>query len=110
MASPPALAKPLSWPPSLIKQLRGKRTQAQFGRLLRVPKNTVWRWEAGQISPNTEHAEQLSIFAEKERFLADWNPVGSIIILGDIEEGSRQISEEIQEAIERSIQEFEAEA
>lgn len=110
MASPPTLTKQHSWAASLIKQLRGKRTQAEFGSLLGVPKNTIWRWEAGQISPNSEHAEQLSLLAEKERFLADWDPVGSIIILGDIEEGSRQISEEIQEAIERSIQEFEAEA
>ena len=110
MASPPVLPKQQSWPASLIKQLRGKRTQAEFGRLLGVPKNTIWRWEAGQIRPNSEHAEQLSTLAEKEQFLADWDPVGSIIILGDIEEGSREISKDFQEAIERSIREFEAEA
>ena len=110
MASPPALAKQHSWPALLIKQLRAKRTQAEFGRLLGVPKNTVWRWEAGQVRPDREHGEQLSLLAEKTQFLADWDPVESIIILGDIEEGSREISEEIQEAIERSIQEFQAEA
>lgn len=110
MASPPTLAKEHSWPASLIKQLRGKRTQADFGRLLGVPKNTVLRWEAGQVKPNSTNAEHLSTLAEKEQFLADWNLVGSIIILGDIEEGSREISEQMQEAIERSIQEFEAEA
>ena len=109
MASPPALAKQDSWPASLIKQLRGKRTQAEFGHLLGVPKNTVWRWEAGLAAPDNKHAEQLSALAENEQFLADWDPVGSIIILGDIEEGSREISEEFQEAIERSIQEFQAE-
>ena len=109
MASPPALAKQDSWPASLIKQLRGKRTQAEFGRLLGVPKNTVWRWEAGQVRPNSKHEKHISILAKKEQFLADWDPVGSIIILGDIEEGSREISEEFQEAIERSAQEFLAE-
>ena len=110
MASPPALPKQQSWPASLIKQLRGKRTQTEFGRLLGVPKNTVWRWEAGQTVPDTKNADHLSALAEKEQFLADWDPVGSIIIMGDIEEGSREISKDFQEAIERSIREFEAQA
>lgn len=109
MASPPTLTKQDFWPALLIKQLRGKRTQAEFGRLLGVPKNTVWRWEAGQARPDSKHAEHLSTLSEKEQFLADWDPVGSIIILGDIEEGSREISKEFQEAIERSAQEFLAE-
>ena len=29
------------WTPHLIKRLRGKRTQAEFGALLGAPKNTV---------------------------------------------------------------------
>ena len=101
MASPPALAKPLSWPPSLIKQLRGKRTQTEFGRLLGVPKNTVWRWEAGQVVPNQEHQERLSKLADQEHFESEWTLVGSMIILGDIEEASKEISREIQEGLER---------
>ena len=67
MASPPVLAKQQSWPASLIKQLRGKRTQAEFGRLLGVPKNTVWRWEAGHKwfrIWSTKHADHLSELAE----------------------------------------------
>jgi hypothetical protein len=30
----------------LVKQLRGKRTLADFGALIGAQKNTVWRWEA----------------------------------------------------------------
>ena len=102
MASPPALAKQHSWPASLIKQLRGKRTQAEFGRLLGFPKNTVWRWEAGQAVPKQEHQERLSKLADQEAFDSQWTLAGSIIILGDIEEASKEISRDIQEGIERS--------
>jgi len=31
----------LHWTPHLIKRLRGKRTQAEFGTLPGAPKNTV---------------------------------------------------------------------
>jgi len=102
MASPPALAKQHSWPASLIKHLRAKRTQAEFGRLLGVPKNTVWRWEAGQVVPNQEHLECLSKLADEEAFDAEWTLAGSIIILGDIEEASKEISRDIQEGLDRS--------
>ena len=102
MASPPAIAKQHSWPASLVKELRGKRTQAEFGRLLGVPKNTVWRWEASQVAPNREHQECLSKIAEQEHFESEWTLVGSIIILGDIEEASKEISRDIQEGLERS--------
>ena len=102
MASPPALAKQDSWPASLIKQLRAKRTQAEFGRLLGVPKNTVWRWEAGQVVPNQEHQERLSKLADEEGFYSEWTVAGSMIILGDIEEASKEISRDIQEGLERS--------
>ncbi len=102
MTSPPVVAKQPSWPASLIKQLRGKRTQAEFGRLLGVPKNTVWRWEAAQVVPNPEHQERLSELADQEHFESEWTLAGSMIILGDIEEASKEISHEIQEGLERS--------
>lgn len=110
MASPPAIAKQHSWSASLIKQLRGKRTQAEFGQSLGVPKNTVWRWEAGQVIPNQGHQERLSELADEEGFDSEWTLVGSIIILGDIEEGSKEISQEIQEGLERSARLLLAEA
>ena len=102
MASPPALANQHSWPASLIKELRGKRTQADFGRLLEVPKNTVWRWESAKVVPNQEHQERLSQLADQEHFESEWTLAGSMIILGDIEEASKEISREIQEGLKRS--------
>ena len=79
------------WQPSLVKRLRGKRTQSEFGRVIGVPKNTVWRWEAGHAAPSPKHSELLSKLARKERFLVGWSPVGSVRILGDLEEATREI-------------------
>ena len=73
------------WTPHLIKRLRGKRTQAEFGVLLGAPKNTVWRWEAGQAHPDARYATRLSALAEREHFLTDWQLLGSMTLLGDLE-------------------------
>lgn len=80
------------WTPDRIKRLRGKRTQEEFGKLIRVPKNTVWRWEAGHVQPDAERARRLARLAQRERFVKDWKVVGSAVLLGDIEEGSRIIA------------------
>jgi len=96
------LKKQTEWSAALVKMLRGKRTQGQLGKLLGVPKNTVWRWEAGYARPDPRHTRRLERLAERERFLKDWNPVGSLIILGDLEEGSRQIGRWCEESLESS--------
>jgi transcriptional regulator with XRE-family HTH domain len=86
--------KEIVWGAALIRQLRAGRTQAEFGALLGVPKNTVWRWEAGQARPDPVNAEGLSRLAARERFLADWKVGGSLTLLkplGDLEEASRRI-------------------
>lgn len=98
--------KEIQWNPPLIRSLRGKRTQAEFGALVGVPKNTVWRWEARRARLDAEHARRLSRLAERERFLADWKLVGSLRIVGDIEEGSREISRRVQESLERSARQL----
>ena len=98
--------KEIEWTPALIRRLRGKRTQAEFGELLGAPKNTVWRWEAGYAAPDGEYARRLSKRAERERFLKDWKLVGSMELLGDIEEGSREISKMFRRAIARSAREL----
>ncbi len=93
--------KEIVWDPVLVKMLRGKRTQAEFGESIGVPKNTVWRWEAGRAAPTTEHARRLSALAEQELFLADWKLAGSITWIGDIEEGSREITRQFRKSLAR---------
>jgi hypothetical protein len=75
----------LDWTPYLIKRLRGKRSQAEFGALLGAPTNTVWRWEAGQAHPEARYIARLANLAEREHFLIDWQLVGSMTLLGDLE-------------------------
>ena len=89
------------WTPDQIKRLRGKRTQEEFGKAIRVPKNTVWRWESGYAKPGANRSLRLSQLAEKERRLQNWKVVGSVEILGDIEEGSRRIAERAKRALEK---------
>lgn len=102
------LKKDLDWSPVLIKMLRGKRTQAEFGKLIGVPKNTVWRWEAGRAAPDPRHASRLSRLSQRERFLADWKVAGSLPPLDglDLEKASREIVKEFEKAIERSARQL----
>jgi transcriptional regulator with XRE-family HTH domain len=94
------------WTRDLIRQLRGKRTQTEFGKLLGVPKNTVWRWEAGRTVPGTEHSQRLSQLASSERFFTGWRLEGSGRILGDLEQASKEISSELIKSINRSARQL----
>ena len=95
--------KPVShWTPYLIKRLRGKRTQAEFGALLGAPKNTVWRWEAGQVHPDARYATRLSALAEREHFLTDWQLVGSMTLLGDLESAKADIAKLFRTSLART--------
>jgi transcriptional regulator with XRE-family HTH domain len=90
------------WTPHLIKRLRGKRTQAEFGALLGAPKNTVWRWEAGQAHPDTRYDTRLSELAKREHFLIDWQLVGSMTLLGDLESAKADIAKLFRTSLERT--------
>lgn len=90
------------WTPDLIKQLRGKRTQAEFGALLGTSKNTVWRWEAGQAHPAPHFATRLSELAERECFLRDWQLVGSMTLVGDLEDARADIDNLFRMSVERT--------
>jgi len=81
-----------NWTPDKIKRLRGRRTQTEFGRLVGVPKNTVWRWEAGRAHPDARRSESLSRLVKAERFRTNWKVSGSVTLTGDLEEGSRLIA------------------
>src|SRR5206468_8461441 len=80
------------WSPALIKLLRGKRTQEEFAELLGAPKNTVWRWEAGYTIPAPTYAKKLSAMAARERFLSGWKAVGSVVWVGDLDAGAKEIA------------------
>ena len=90
------------WTPHLIKRLRGKRTQAEFGVLLGAPKNTVWRWESGQAHPDARYAARLSELAEREHFLTNWQLVGSMTLLGDLESAKADIAKLFRMSLERT--------
>ena len=92
----------VTWTAVRVRQLRGQRTLVEFGSLIRVPKNTVWRWEAGYAKPDSERAKRLSKLAQKEGFLADWKLAGSAELFGDIEEGSRHLARHLKPLLGRS--------
>src|SRR5438552_9242491 len=85
-------SKGKKWTPALVKHLRGKRTQEEFAQLLGAPKNTVWRWEAGYTIPAPAYAKKLSAMAARERFLSGWKAVGSIVWVGDLDAGAKEIA------------------
>src|SRR5215471_6970741 len=91
-----------SWTPQLIKRLRGQRTQAALGALVGVSKNTVWRWEAGHAYPAPPYAARLSALAAREHFLADWELVGSMTLLGDLESAQADIVALFRTGLERT--------
>ena len=99
-----SIKEDITWTPTLIKMLRGKRTQSEFGELIGVPKNTVWRWEAGYAEPQPEYRKRLSELADRERFLADWQLVGSMELVDDIVEGSKEIALRFKKSLARKTQ------
>jgi transcriptional regulator with XRE-family HTH domain len=90
------------WTPHLIRQLRGKRTQAAFGTLLGAAKNTVWRWEAGQARPDARYAARLTELAAYEHFRYDWQLVGSMSLHGDLENARADIAALFRASLERT--------
>ena len=81
----------IRWTPRLIRQLRGARTQTEFGALLGARKNTIWRWEAGQARPDARYTARLCELAGQERFLEDWQLVGSMTLIDDLDSAQAEI-------------------
>src|SRR5437762_11570746 len=92
--------KETQWTPRLIKRLRGKRSQAEFGALVGASANTIWRWEDGRSEPDQQHSQKLSALAERERFLEDWKLAGSGILVGKLDTASRKLSGKLRQTIE----------
>jgi DNA-binding transcriptional regulator YiaG len=96
----------IRWTPRLIRRLRGQRTQTEFGILLGAPKNTVWRWEAGHASPDDRYVARLSALARNERFLANWELVGSMTLLGDLENAKADIARLFRTSLARTYRQL----
>ena len=92
----------IMWFPSMIEWLRGKRNRAEFAKLIGVSRGTISRWESRHYPPAARYGRRLSKLAKRERFLADWKLVGSMTMVGDLEEGSREIAREFQRSLERT--------
>ena len=93
--------KAIRWTPRLIRRLRGKRTMAEFGAIVRATTNTIWRWEDGRVKPDAEHVQLLSALADRERFLKDWKLAGSGVLVGNLEAASGKLSTDLQRTLER---------
>jgi DNA-binding XRE family transcriptional regulator len=92
----------VTWTPTLVKMLRGERTPSEFGKLLGVSKHTVSVWENGRVRPLPEQAQRLIEFAKRERFLEDWQLVGSMELVGDLEDGPKEVAEIFKQSLVRS--------
>jgi transcriptional regulator with XRE-family HTH domain len=86
--------------------LRGKRSQAAFGGLIGVPKNTIWRWETGSVRPDPENANKLAALARREGFLQDWQLAGSMVLIGELEPASNQIGEALKQSLARAAKQL----
>lgn len=93
--------KEIRWTPRLIKRLRGKRSQAEFGALVGATANTIWRWEDGRSEPDQQHSQKLSELAERERFLKGWKLAGSGALVGNLDAASRKLSGELRQTLAR---------
>ena len=94
--------KKTRWTPRLVKQLRAKRSLADFAALIGASKNSVRRWEVGQAQPDATHAERLSELAVHENFLKDWKLVGSMTLIGGLESAKVEISDLFRKSVERT--------
>ena len=105
MVADPSTTSPKSairWTPRLIKQLRGTRTQEAFAALLGARKNTIWRWEAGQTRPDTRYRVRLCELAAQERFLDDWQLVGSMALIGDLDSAQAEMTDLFRSSLEQT--------
>jgi len=94
------------WAPLDLKGLRGKRTLEEFGAVLGVAKNTVWRWEAGRVKPDAAQVKKLNELAVKQGYWDQWQLKGSARLAGDLDKASAELKQQWQEADARSLADF----
>jgi transcriptional regulator with XRE-family HTH domain len=96
----------IRWAPLDLKGLRGKRTLEEFGAVLGVAKNTVWRWEAGRVTPNAEQMKKLNELAQNQGYWDQWQLKGSAILAGDLEVASAELKKQWKQADAESLAAF----
>jgi DNA-binding transcriptional regulator YiaG len=96
----------MRWAPLSVKSLRGRRTLEEFGAMLGVAKNTVWRWEAGRVKPDVAQMKKLNELAEKQGYWDQWQLKGSATLVGDLDKASAELKKQWKEADARSLAEF----
>jgi transcriptional regulator with XRE-family HTH domain len=104
--SPTFITVRVRWAPTDLKGLRGKRSLQEFGDVLGVTKNTVWRWEAGRVTPDVAQMKKLNELAAKQGYWDQWQLKGSATLVGNLEEASAKLKQEWKEADARSLAEF----
>ncbi len=62
----------------------------------------MWRWEASQAHPAPHYVTRLSELAEHECFLNDWQLVGSMTLVGDLEDARTDIDNQFRTSVERT--------
>lgn len=96
----------IRWSPPDLKDLRGKRTLEEFGGILGVAKNTVWRWEAGRVRPSEDQMKKLNELAAKQGYWDQWQLKGSARLAGDLDEASAELAKQWKQADAESLAEF----
>ncbi|HZS45150.1 MAG TPA: hypothetical protein VFC63_08620 [Blastocatellia bacterium] len=103
VANKNALRRITFWPPQLIRDLRGKRTLAEFASLVNVTPDIVRLWEDDKMRPGEEDTNRLADLAQKEEFLKDWKLAGSGRLLGDVDEAIKKLRKEDEEIFANRI-------
>lgn len=93
--------KEIRWSASLIKRLRGNRTNEDLAALLNVTAEEVELWLTGRLEPSADHAKKLSALAARERFLRDWKLAGSGVLLGNLDEAFDNQSHELRQLLDQ---------
>lgn len=93
--------KEIRWSASLIKRLRGNRTNADLAALLGVTSEEIELWQTGELELSADQAKKLSALAAREHFLRDWKLAGSGVLLGNLDEAFDNQSRELRQLLDQ---------
>lgn len=93
--------KEIRWSASLIKRLRGSRTNADLAALLDVTVKEIELWQTGALEPSVEQAKKLAALAAREHFLRGWKLAGSGVLLGNLDDAFDNQSHELRQQLDQ---------